>query len=430
MRVTRKTTAAAASAAVLSLLLTGCGIGSAESFEPSVRSHEQVTVFTWWASGVEKRGLDKLAEVFEEQHPGIEFVNDGLMGGGGSSTSKDHLQSRLETQDPPDVFVAHAGAELHDYIRDEYIQDLTPLYEEFGLKEAFPQDLIERLSTDDGKIYSVPSNIHRANLLWVNPSVLERNGLETSGEYDDLDDFIADLETLKQAGIEAPLSVGTTWPQVHLLETTLLADLGPTAYSGLWSGSTAWSDLRVTTALGHYESLMSYTNPDRNDLEWDAASEMVIQGDSAFNIMGDWALAAYDTEGKTYGEDYEAVPAPGTAGTFDFLADSFTMSAHILDEDSAKAWLQTVSSKEGQVEFNKIKGSIPARTDIDASKFSEYQKTAITSFGEDTIVSSVTHGAAVPVAQLSVITDAVRAFNDGSTDIATFQAALAASADA
>ncbi|WP_246012461.1 ABC transporter substrate-binding protein [Myceligenerans xiligouense] len=425
----RKTTAVAASAALISLVLAACGTGTAGGAEPSLRSHERVAVYTWWAAGVEKRGLDALVGVFEKQHPEIQFVNDGLMGGGGSSTSKEHLQSRLETQDPPDVFVAHAGAELQDYIKDKHIQDVSGLYQEFGLTEAFPKDLLDRLSTKDGKIYSIPSNIHRANLLWANPRVLEQNGIEPSAEYDSLDAFIADLEKLKNAGIKAPLSVGTTWPQVHLLETTLLADLGPEAYSGLWNGSTAWSDSRVTTALEHYGTLMSYTNPDRDELEWDAASAMVIGGESAFNIMGDWALAAYDTEDKAYGTDYRVVPAPGTSGTFDFLADSFTMSSGILDEDSAKAWLETVSSKEGQVAFNKIKGSIPARTDVDPGQFTEYQKTAIQSFGQDTIVSSVTHGAAVPISQLDAITAAVVAFNSGETDVAGFQAALGASAE-
>ncbi|WP_225997896.1 ABC transporter substrate-binding protein [Myceligenerans pegani] len=423
----RKRIAAVASAAAACLALAACGTGTAESAEPSLRTHEKVAVYTWWAAGVEKQGLDALVEVFEKQHPGIEFVNDGLMGGGGSSTSKEHLQSRLETEDPPDVFVAHAGAELQDYIKDKYIQDVSALYEEFGLTEAFPEDLIDRLSTKNGKIYSIPSNIHRANLLWVNPAVLEQHGLEASGEYDTLDAFLADLEKLKKAGVEAPLSVGTTWPQVHLLETTLLADLGPEAYSGLWNGSTDWNDPRVTTALEHYGKLMSYTNADRDTLEWDGASAMVIAGDSAFNIMGDWALTAYNSEDMTYGDDYRVVPAPGTSGTFDFLADSFTMSTGILDEDSAKAWLQTVSSKEGQVAFNKIKGSIPARTDVDAAQFSEYQRTAIESFGQDTIVSSVTHGAAVPIAQLDKITTAVVEFNSGSTDVVAFQAALAAS---
>ncbi|WP_344099884.1 ABC transporter substrate-binding protein [Myceligenerans crystallogenes] len=419
--------AVAASAAALSLVLSACAAGSTPGDKPSLRTHEDVTVYTWWASGVEKQGLDKLAEVFEQQHPGITFVNDGVMGGGGSSTSKEYLQTRLETQDPPDTFAAHAGAELDDYIEGGFIQDLTPLYKKLGLKEVFPKSLMDQLKTQDGKIYSVPSNIHRANLLWANPAVLEKHGLDTSGQYEDLDSFIADLETLKQAGVEYPLSVANEWPQVHLLETVLLGELGAEAYDGLWDGTTDWNGPEVTAALEDYKQLLSFSNPTRNEMEWDAASTMVVEGKSAFNIMGDWALPVYAAEGRQYGKDYVVVPSPGTNGVFDFLADSFTMSTGILDEDAARAWLETVSSKEGQLEFNRIKGSIPARTDVDPGQFNEYQKTAFESFNNDPIVSSVAHGAAVPVSQLTKITAAAVAFEkDG--DVAKLQAALAASA--
>ncbi|GAB4085218.1 extracellular solute-binding protein [Myceligenerans cantabricum] len=418
-----------AAVAALGLVLAACGDGSSGA-TPSLRSYEDVTVYTWWASGVEKQSLDKLAEVFAQEHPDIEFVNDGVMGGGGSATSKDSLQSRLETEDPPDTFVAHAGAELQDYIEDGYIQDVSGLYEEFGLTTAFPEDLIERLSTENGKIYSIPANIHRANLLWANPAVLTKHGIDPSAEYDTIDAFAADLEKLRNAGVKTPLSLGTTWPQVHLLETVLLADLGVEAYNGLWSGSTDWNSPEVTAALEDFETLLGYTNTDRDDLEWDKATERLIKGEAGFNIMGDWAVSAFEAENKKYGEDYVVVPSPGTSGTFDFLADSFVLSTGILDQENAEAWMETVGSKKGQVEFNKIKGSIPARTDIDAGQFTEYQKTAIKSFQEDTIVSSVAHGAAVPIAQLSAISDATAQFTAGATDVATFQAALAASATA
>ncbi|WP_344101953.1 ABC transporter substrate-binding protein [Myceligenerans crystallogenes] len=424
MRFTRRTTTALATAAALGTILAGCATGAGSS-APAVRSHDDVTVYTWWAEGVEQQGLNALATAFEEQNPGIEFVDDGITGGGGSA-AKEHLQTRLETQDPPDSFLAHAGAELQDYIDGKYIQDLSPLYQELGLTNAFPEDLIERLSTD-GKIYSVPSNIHRANVMWVNPAVLQQHGLDPSGEYADLDGFIADLETLKAAGVSAPLSVGTTWAQVHLLETVLLADLGPAAYNGLWSGETDWSGPEVTTALEHYRTLLSYSNPDRDDIDWQPATEKVIAGESAFNVMGDWALTAFESQGKKLGTDFLAVPSPGTSGEFDFLADSFTMSTGILDEESAKAWLKTIGSKEGQVRFNKIKGSIPAREDVDAGQFTPYQQMAIKSFRQDTIVSSLAHGAAVPVSHLDQITAATAAFSR-DLDVAAFQSALVAAA--
>ncbi|GAB3164809.1 extracellular solute-binding protein [Myceligenerans halotolerans] len=385
-------------------------------------------MYTWWAAGVEKTALDALAEVFEEQHPDIEFINDGVTGGSGSA-AKDHLQSRLENQDPPDTFQVHAGAEIDDYIKDGYVVDVSDLYEKYGLTDAFPEDLIDRLSTDDGKIYSVPSNIHRANVMWANPTVLEDNGIDPSARYESIGAFITDLEKLDKAGV-TPLSVGTTWTQVHLLETVLLGTLGPQAYNGLWDGRTDWTSPEVTTALQNFKTLMSYTNDDREDHDWATATEMVINGEAAFNVMGDWAVSAFDEAEMTLGEGYVAVPAPGTAGTFDFLADSFTMTAGILSPEDTEAWLETVSSLEGQVAFNKIKGSIPARTDVDRDEFTEYQRLAITSFEEDAIVSSLAHGAAVPVAQLNAISEATLAFAgpNGSGDVAAYQAALAAAA--
>jgi glucose/mannose transport system substrate-binding protein len=111
---------------------------------------------------------------------------------------------------------------------------------------------------------------------------------------------------------------------------------------------------------------------------------------------------------------------------FDFLADSFTLPVGAPHADGAKAWLQTVSSAEGQTAFNKAKGSIPARTDAKPADFSEYQQTAIKSFGQDTIVPSLAHGAAVPIAVLTAISDAVSKFGTGSSNAATFQTELAA----
>ena len=44
-----------------------------------------VEVFTWWAAGSEKAGLDALVSVFDEQHPDYTFVNGAVAGGAGSA---------------------------------------------------------------------------------------------------------------------------------------------------------------------------------------------------------------------------------------------------------------------------------------------------------------------------------------------------------
>ncbi|MFD6140426.1 ABC transporter substrate-binding protein [Promicromonospora sp. NPDC060271] len=426
MRSNRRITATVATAAVLGLTLAACGGGNTGGDNGGDGGGSQVEVFTWWAAGSEKAGLDALVGEFEKQHPDIEFVNGAVAGGAGSA-AKDLLQTRLQAQDPPDTFQAHAGAELQDYIDAAQIEDVSDLYDEFGLTDAFPADLVDRLSSDDGAIYSIPSNIHRANVVWANPTVLEENGIDPEAEYEDLDAWIADLETLDAAGV-TPLSVGTTWTQVHLLETVLLASLGADAYSGLWDGSTDWEGAEVTAALENFETLMGFTNDDRDGLDWPEATQMVIDGGAAFNVMGDWAVAAFEEQDKTLGTDFTAAPVPGTDGTFDFLADSFTLPVGAPDPEGAKAWLETVGSLEGQVAFNKAKGSIPARTDADPADFSEYQQTAIESFANDTIVSSLAHGAATPVATLNAISDATSKFTTGASDLAGFQSELAAAA--
>ncbi|GGM32002.1 sugar ABC transporter substrate-binding protein [Promicromonospora citrea] len=415
-----------ATAAVVGLTLAACGSGGSGGDDSGDSAGGQVEVFTWWAAGSEKAGLDALVGVFDEQHPDIEFVNGAVAGGAGSA-AKDLLQTRLQAQDPPDTFQAHAGAELQDYIDAAQIEDVSDLYDEFGLTDAFPADLVDRLSSEDGAIYSIPSNIHRANVVWANPTVLEENGIDPEAQYDDLDAWIADLEKLDEAGVTA-ISVGTTWTQVHLLETVLLADLGPEAYSGLWDGSTDWEGAEVTAALEDFETIIGLTNDDRDGLDWPEATQLVIDGSAAFNVMGDWAVAAFEEQDKVLGEDFTATPVPGTDGVFDFLADSFTLPVGAPDAEGATAWLETVGSLEGQVAFNKAKGSIPARTDADPAEFSEYQQGAIESFSNDTIVSSLAHGAAAPVATLTAISDATSKFTTGASDLAGYQSELAAAA--
>ncbi|CAM3437120.1 ABC transporter substrate-binding protein [Isoptericola cucumis] len=426
MRLNRRTSATVAGAALVGLALAACGGGTDDGGTPEAGGGGggEVEVFTWWAAGSEKAGLDALVGAFDEQHPDVTFVNGAVAGGAGSA-AKDLLQTRLQAQDPPDTFQAHAGAELQDYIDAAQIEDVSALYDEFGLTDAFPADLLDRLSTEDGAIYSIPSNIHRANVVWANPTVLEDNGVDPEATYEDLDAWMADLDKLKAAGV-TPLSVATTWTQVHLLETVLLANLGPEAYTGLWDGSTDWAGADVTASLEDFEKLMSYTNTDRDGLDWPEATQMVIDGNAAFNVMGDWAVAAFEEQDKKLGADFTAFPVPGTDGTFDFLADSFTLPVGAPNPDGAKAWLETVGSLEGQVAFNKAKGSIPARTDADPADFSEYQQTAIESFGSDTIVSSLAHGAATPVATLNAVSDATSKFTTGASDLATYQQELAA----
>lgn len=418
----RSSVVVAIAAAALALAACGGGPGTSTNADPS---GGEVEVFTWWAAGSEKLGLDALVGVFEVQHADFTFVNGAVAGGAGSA-AKDLLQARLRANDPPDTFQAHAGKELSDYIEAGQLEDISALYDEFDLRKKFPSDLLRVLQVN-GKIYSIPSNIHRSNMVWANPAVLTAAGLDAAATYPSIEAWFPALDAVKATGRTA-LSVGTTWTQVNLLETVLMSDLGPAGYAGLWDGTTDWSGPAVTAALTDFQRLLSYTNTDRDGLDWPEAIQQVIDGGAGFNVMGDWAVAAFEEQEKVAGTDYSYFPVPGSVGVFGFLADSFTLPVGAPNRDGARAWLDTVGSLEGQTAFNQAKGSIPARTDANPADFSAYQQSAITAYARDAIVPSLAHGAAASIAVLTAISEATSRFTTGASDLATYQVELAAAA--
>jgi len=419
--------------AALALSVSACGTSTPTTPSTSAtgtsaaKASGTLEIFSWWTAGSEALGLNELVKVLNAKYPDVKFVNNGASTGGGSA--KDVLQTRMLAGQPPDSFQVHAGKEAQDYINAGQLQDVSNLYTEFGLTSVFPKDLVDML-TQDGKIYTIPSNVHRANVVWASIPALEKAGLSTTDVYyDSIDSFIAALEKAKAAGIETPLAVGTTWCQVNLLETVLIADLGADKYTGLFNGTTDWKSAEVTKALTDFGKLMSYTNADRGDLDWEPALEKTINTTAVFSIMGDWVPAAYDSRNLVLGKDYQWAPAPGNKGVYDFLADSYGITTGAPNPAAAKAWLDVISSKDGQTAFNKVKGSIPARTDIDLSTFSAYQQAASTSFKTDAIVPSLQHGAAATIAQGNAANTAVSKYTTSpmaEANLTTFQSELAA----
>ncbi len=379
----------------------------------------EVEVFSWWTGGGEAAGLEAMIEVFQAKHPDITFNNAAVAGGAGTN-ARAVLATRLQANDPPDSWQGHAGQELiGTYVAAGQLEPLNFLYEENGWLDVMPETLIPLIS-QDGNIYSVPVNIHRANVMWYNPTILEENGLEVPQS---LDEWIVAMETLREAGMDAPLSMGEQWTAMHLMETVLLASLGTDAYNGLWNGETDWGSAEVTAALEDFQTVLSYTNSDASALSWQDAAQLVVDGDAAFNVMGDWAEGFFREIGMTPQEDYGWAPVPGTAGNFQFLSDSFVLPVGAPNREAAIAWLEVAGSIEGQDAFNPVKGSIPARSDADRSLYGEYLLSAMDDWASDTVVGSLAHGVVASDPWKSEIDTSLGLFL-GSGDVAAFQEGL------
>ena len=130
----------------------------------------------------------------------------------------------------------------------------------------------------------------------------------------------------------------------------------------------------------------------------------------AFSSMGDWADGEFLKANMKEKEDFGWVCHPGTDGSFIIVADGFTLAKGAPHKEAALAWLKSIGSKEAQEAFNSIKGSIPARTDVDRSKFDAYQQWSMDSFATDNLVASCVHGEAAPAAFEQALNDAVTTF--------------------
>jgi glucose/mannose transport system substrate-binding protein len=374
---------------------------------PAAAAAGQLEIFSWWTSGGEVEALNAIYDIYAAQYPDVEIVNAALAGGAGQGGNmKALLETRMMGGQPPDSFQVHLGRELIDsHVIADRMEPLDWLYEEEGWNDIFPQDLIA-IASYDGKPWSVPVNIHRSNVLWYRPTKLEAAGVSAPPQT--WDEFFVAAEQLKAAGIPA-IGIAGADPNFngHYLENIMLATLGPDAYRGLFDGTTGWDHEGVTQALEILNQLYDYTFSDFLSVAWgDITDRFAADEGSAMLLMGDWTHGVLMSMGFT---DYHWQPSPGTTGHFMVLSDSFGLPKGAPHRDNAVNFLRICGSREGQDAFNPIKGSIPARTDPDLSKYDEYLLSALEDFNANILTPSLQHGAA---AKQSFLLDYDLALND------------------
>lgn len=364
----------------------------------------KLEIFSWWTAGGEAEGLQELIKIYNKLYPNVEVINATVAGGAGAQ-AKAVLKTRMLGGDPPDTFQVHAGHELIDtWVKTGFMEPITFLYKEEGWERVMPKGILEIVSYN-GEYWSVPVNIHRANVLWYNKKIFNQFGLKPPKTFDE---FFQVAEALKAKGV-IPFALGTKdgWEAAHIFETVLIGKLGAEGYKGLWTGKTKWSDPRVTDALETFAKMLKYVNSDHPARTWDEACALIVEGKAAMTIMGDWAVGYFYA--KNF-KDFGWVLAPNNEGIFDALSDSFGLPKGVKNRENVVAFLRILGSKEAQEAFNLKKGSIPARIDVNKDLFPEYQRSAMEDWQKHVIVPSVMHGAAAPESWVTEFKDVISLF--------------------
>lgn len=391
---------------LLAMLISSLASNSANR-SAKASDNAQLELFS---GNIDQPHLNALIGVFTSTYTSTDVTVSGDYG---------ELDNRIRSGNPPDGFEYHCGAQLfYTYIEPgDFIQPVTLLWADRGWLDKLPQELIDML-TFNGELYCVPLNIHRGNVLWYSMQVFSDTGITPPTTFAE---FFTVAEAISDTGkIPLALADGSPWTDTHLMETVLLEKFRPEKYMGLRDGTTPFNSPEVKDALATFDQMLDYVNPDHLSLyDWQAAMDLVANGDAGMTIMGGWAEGYLVSLGLTPGVDFGWVAVPGTSGSFMVINDSYIMPMNPPNFEEASNWLNIVGSVEGQEAYSLLKSALPARLDADPSLYDIYFQSAMADYAADELTPSMRHGMAAPpsfmAASEEILQDFIAIGNIGNT---------------
>lgn len=391
----RSTLKLLAASAILSASVSGLALAA-----------DTVEVLHWWTSGGEAAAVGVLKDDLQKQNV---TWQDMPVAGGGGEAAMTALKARVTSGNPPTA-AQLLGMAVNEWSEEGLLGDLTPVAEKEGWDKVVP-DAIKNFAVHDGKWQAVPVNIHRPNWLWINAKVFKDNGLEPPKNWDEFNQI---ADKLKAKGIVPLAHGGQPWQDTTIFDDVVVGIGGPEFYKKAileLDEESLQSDTMIKV-FDQMRKIRGYVDPNFSGRDWNLATGMVLKGDAAMQLMGDWAKGEIVKANLKPGVDILCVPAPGTEGTFLFNTDFFAMFP--VGEDKLQAQYKlasSVMSPSFQEAFNLVKGSIPARTDVPGDKFDACAQRSMADLkaaqGAGTMMGSLAHGHAEPAAIQRAIFDVV-----------------------
>ena len=369
----------------------------------------EVEVLHWWTSGGEAASINVLKDLMTEE--GHTWKDSAVAGGGGESAMT-VLKSRAIAGNPP-VAAQIKGPTIQEWGDLGFLTNLDAVAEKGHWDDVLPEVVSNVMKYDDHYV-AAPVNVHRVNWMWANPEVFKKAGASIPTTWDQ---FFEAADKIKAAGFTPLAHGGQAWQDATLFEAIALAkgsQFYTSAFVELDDATLRSKDM--IDVFKTFKKTHDYVDSGFSGRDWNIATSMVINGDAAMQIMGDWAKGEFTAAGKKAGIDYVCYPAPGTSGQFTFNIDSLAMF-QVDDKDSQKAQqdlARLMLEPTFQETFNLNKGSIPARLNMPRDKFDTCAHSSMDAFVASSatgdLVPSYAHGMAVNSMVQGAIDDVITNF--------------------
>ena len=367
----------------------------------------EAEVLHWWTSGGEAKSVAVLQKEFAEN--GGKWTDMPVAGGGGDAAMT-ALRARVLSGNAPTA-VQLKGPSIQEWYEEGALADISSVAESNGWAKVLPASIASHMKCE-GKWCAAPVNVHRIDWIWANADVLASAGVGMPRTWDE---FNETAEKLKAKGITPLAHGGQAWQDATVFEAVALGIGGANFFKKAFvelDEVTLKSDTMVKV-FDQMRTLRGYVDDNFSGRDWNLATAMVMNGEAAFQIMGDWAKGEFLAAGKKPGKDFLCSSTPGEG--FLYNVDSFAMfGVKGSDKEAGQMLLaKLIVGKNFQKVFNLNKGSIPARVDVALDDFDQCAHVSAADMNASstggTLLPSYAHGMALRGAQAGAITDVVTA---------------------
>ncbi len=367
----------------------------------------QAEVLHYWTSGGEAKSVAVLQEEFSAN--GGTWTDMPVAGGGGDAAMT-ALRARVLSGNAPTA-VQLKGPAIQEWYEEGVLADISAVAQANNWDAVLPASIAAHMKCE-GTWCAAPVNVHRVDWIWANAEVLATNDIEMPKTWDE---FNAAAEKLQAAGIIPLAHGGQAWQDATVFEAVALGILGSDDFRKAFVDldTAALTSDKMVAVFDQMRKMRGYVDSNFSGRDWNLATAMVMNGEAAFQIMGDWAKGEFMAAGKVPGEDFLCFSTPGEG--FLYNVDSFAMfDVSGEDKQAGQALLaELVMGQNFQKVFNLNKGSIPARTDVSLDEFDSCALLSASDMAASSdggsLLPSYAHGMALRGAQSGAITDVVTA---------------------
>lgn len=231
---------------------------------------------------------------------------------------------------PDDMFQWMAGYRMQFFAEQGLLVDLSDVWAEIG--DQYDESYKIASTGLDGKQYFIPQSWYPWGLHF-RKSMFAELGLD-GDSVTTWDQFLGMLDGMKSKGLIG-FAAGDKggWEAMGTFDIINARTNGYQFHVDLLAGREQWTDDRVLQVFKNWEQLLPYMNTNVLDLEWDGATQLLLQKKAGTVLMGSWFAGDFKSVSDEDYFDLSIIPFPEInpefgRDTIDAPIDGFCVAAN------------------------------------------------------------------------------------------------------